>query len=152
MLYYDIYRYKDWQFLILVSDQGLRSLSLYDESSLNHYIKDSARTKPYTDAVDRYFKGQPFNPNIALDLNGTPFEKRVWQALMNVPYGQTKSYKKIAELIHNPGASQAVGNAVGKNPIMLVIPCHRIIKANGTIGGFSSDINLKIELLNIERG
>ena len=128
------------------------SLVLYDQTPLNHYIKDSARTKPYTDALDRYFKGQPFDPNLALDLKGTPFEKRVWQALMTVPYGQTKSYKDIATFIHNPKAYQAVGNAVGKNPIMLVIPCHRIIKTNGTIGGFSSDINLKIELLDIERG
>lgn len=151
MLYYDTYTYKHWTFLILVSSRGLTSIDLYDGRNLDLYIHDVARVKPYRNALKDYFKGIAFNPDLPLDLNGSPFEKSVWSALMKVPIGQTKSYKDIAQDIHNPKAYQAVGNAVGKNPILLVIPCHRIIKTDGSIGGFSSDINLKIDLLNLER-
>ena len=77
-------------------------------------------------------------------------KKLVWHKLMEIPYGKTLSYKDIAEGISKPKAFQAVGNAVGSNPLLIVIPCHRVIKADGRLGGFSSDIQLKIDLLNKE--
>lgn len=81
---------------------------------------------------------------------GTPFQLRVWQALRSIPYGQTRSYKQIADKIGNPNAARAVGAACGKNPILLVIPCHRVITSAKTLGGFSAGFSLKKTLLEIE--
>lgn len=150
MLYYDLYTYKSWQFLILASDFGLRSIDLYDNQDLSSYMKLDIKTRVFKDALNNYFKGIPFPSDLKLDLLGTDFQKKVWQALLTIPFGKTRSYKDIAQAIGSPKAYQAVGNAVGKNPILVCVPCHRIITADGHLGGFSSDIQLKIELLNLE--
>jgi methylated-DNA-[protein]-cysteine S-methyltransferase len=82
-----------------------------------------------------------------LDLSGTtPFQREVYEALMEVGYGRTITYSGLAKAIHRPGSARAVGNAVGRNPLLIVIPCHRVLARNG-IGGFSSGIGLKMALL-----
>ena len=81
---------------------------------------------------------------------GSDFEKEVWEALLDVPYGETRSYKWIAEKISRPHAFRAVGNALGKNPIPIIYPCHRVIESDGSIGGYSSGIDIKRRLLEIE--
>jgi methylated-DNA-[protein]-cysteine S-methyltransferase len=81
---------------------------------------------------------------------GTEFEKKVWNALMEVPYGETRTYKWIAERIGSPKSSRAVGQALSRNPIPIVVPCHRIIESDGSIGGYSSGDNIKERLLKIE--
>jgi methylated-DNA-[protein]-cysteine S-methyltransferase len=81
---------------------------------------------------------------------GTDFEKRVWDALREVPYGETRNYKWMAEKIGNPHAFRAVGNALGKNPIPIIFPCHRIIESDGSIGGYSGGVDIKRRLLEIE--
>ena len=83
-------------------------------------------------------------------LTGSKFEKTVWAKLMKVPYGKTKSYKDIAILINKPDAYRAVGTAIGKNPLLLLVPCHRIIKSNKDIGNFSSGVKIKKFLLDLE--
>lgn len=85
-------------------------------------------------------------------IEGTAFQKKVWNALMTVPYGSTCSYQDIAQKINNPKACRAVGNANNKNPLLLLIPCHRIINHNGKIGGFGLDLEIKIYLLEMEKG
>ena len=85
-----------------------------------------------------------------LDLEGTDFQKSVWQALLKIPYGKTSSYKKIAHEIGNPKAVRAVGTAVGKNPFLIIIPCHRVIKSEGSLGGFAYGSQIKKKLLKIE--
>lgn len=85
-----------------------------------------------------------------LDLEGTDFQKSVWQALSKIPYGKTSSYKDIAKFIGNPKAVRAVGTAVGKNPFLIIIPCHRVIKKDGSLGGFAYGKKIKKKLLNIE--
>ena len=151
MLYYDFYTYKNWQFLLIASAKGLRSIDLYVDQDLKDYKHDTSFMMPYINTLSNYFKGETIPKDLPLDLIGTAFEKQVWHELYKIPFGQTKSYKDIAMLIQNPKAYQAVGNAVGKNPILCLIPCHRIIKSDGSIGGFSSDIHLKVDLLHFER-
>nr|WP_208967816.1 methylated-DNA--[protein]-cysteine S-methyltransferase [Dolosigranulum pigrum] len=88
--------------------------------------------------------------DIPLDLKGTPFQKAVWNSLLAVQYGQSKSYKAIAESIGKPTASQAVGAAVGQNPIMIIVPCHRILGATRKLTGFRGGLPTKEQLLQLE--
>lgn len=83
-------------------------------------------------------------------INGTDFEKEVWDELLKVKYGKSTSYKELANNINRPKAYRAVGNAVGNNPILIKIPCHRVLKFNNELGGFSGGINMKKKLLKIE--
>ncbi|MDD5596744.1 MAG: methylated-DNA--[protein]-cysteine S-methyltransferase [Victivallaceae bacterium] len=101
--------------------------------------------------IEEYFRGERTQFNIRLDLQGTDFQKKVWKALLDIPCGQTRSYGDIARVIGNPGASRAVGTANSKNPVPLIVPCHRVINADGRIGGFSSGPALKEKLLKHER-
>ncbi|MBI5639092.1 MAG: methylated-DNA--[protein]-cysteine S-methyltransferase [Nitrospirae bacterium] len=83
-------------------------------------------------------------------IEGTEFERGVWEALREIPYGETRSYKWLAERTGHPHASRAVGNALGKNPIPIIFPCHRVIESDGSIGGYSLGIDIKGRLLKIE--
>ena len=83
-------------------------------------------------------------------LKGTEFEKMVWRILHEIPYGETRTYKWLAEKIGNPHATRAVGRALSRNPLPIVLPCHRIIESDGSIGGYSSGVNIKRRLLEIE--
>lgn len=97
-----------------------------------------------------YFAGQRIQFNIPLDFQGTVFQKSVWAALLQIPFGETRSYKQIAESIGNVKAVRAVGAANGKNPISIIAPCHRVIGANGKLVGFAGGLKNKDILLNIE--
>jgi len=98
-----------------------------------------------------YFRGRPIDfSSLPLDLQGTPFQLRVWQELRKIPRGETISYKELAARAGNPQACRAVGQANGANPIPLIIPCHRVINANGALGGFSSGLERKRWLLRHE--
>ncbi|MDE6746172.1 MAG: methylated-DNA--[protein]-cysteine S-methyltransferase [Oscillospiraceae bacterium] len=99
-----------------------------------------------------YFNKKRRRFELPLHLNGTDFQLRVWNALAEIPFGGTRSYKDIAEAAGSPKACRAVGNAVGKNPFLIVLPCHRIIASDDTIGGFSADIRIKKYLLEFEKG
>ena len=83
-------------------------------------------------------------------IEGTEFEKEVWEALIEIPYGETRTYKWIADKIGKPHASRAVGNALAKNPIPIAFPCHRIIESDGSIGGYTPGVDIKRRLLEIE--
>jgi methylated-DNA-[protein]-cysteine S-methyltransferase len=98
-----------------------------------------------------YFDGRlkEFKQEFIL-LRGTDFERSVWLALKDVPYGETRTYKWLAERVGRPGAVRAVGRSLSKNPIPIVLPCHRIIESDGSIGGYSSGIEKKRRLLNLE--
>jgi methylated-DNA-[protein]-cysteine S-methyltransferase len=101
--------------------------------------------------LKEYFESgrEEFTQRIVL-TGGTEFEKAVWHALMEIPYGETRTYKWLAEKIGKPNASRAVGQALSRNPIPIIIPCHRIIESDGTIGGYSGGIDIKRRLLDIE--
>lgn len=87
-----------------------------------------------------------------IKLSGTDFQKIVWNELIKIPYGQTRTYKDIAQSINHPKAVRAVANAIGANPHMIIIPCHRVIRSDGSIGGYEYGIKVKNKLLDIEKG
>ena len=97
--------------------------------------------------LSEYFNGQMPDPNsLPVKLNGTFFQESVWNALLKIPYGQTTTYKEIAVLSGNPRASQAVGNAVGRNPISIIIPCHRVLGRNNSLIGYAEGLKYLLTL------
>ncbi len=106
----------------------------------------------FKDQILEYLSGtrKNFDHIDLLDLGGTDFQKSVWKALLEIPYGQTSSYKQIANLIGNPKAVRAVGTACGNNPFLIIIPCHRIVKSDGSLGGFAYGSEIKKKLLKLE--
>jgi len=100
--------------------------------------------------LDEYFNGKRETFNLPLSFEGTSFQKSVWKALMEIPYGETRSYKEIAIKIGNPKACRAVGMANNRNPIVLICPCHRVIGANGKLVGYGGGLDMKTYLLNLE--
>lgn len=108
----------------------------------------------FPDAVEQleeYFAGERTEFELELDLVGTAFQRRVWAALLTIPYGQTRSYGEIARQIGVPAAFRAVGLANGHNPIGIVVPCHRVIGANGSLTGYGGGIDRKRALLQLEK-
>jgi methylated-DNA-[protein]-cysteine S-methyltransferase len=102
--------------------------------------------------LEEYFAGRRLVFRLPLDLDqGTPFQRRVWKALRDIPYGETVSYKEIAHTIGQPSATRAVGSAVGHNPLPVILPCHRVISRDGSLGGFSAGLDVKRRLLELER-
>lgn len=108
---------------------------------------------PFADAIEQlgsYFAGERRTFDLRLAPVGTPFQMNVWGALRTIPYGEVRSYGQIAQAIGNPKAVRAVGRANGSNPIAIVVPCHRVIGANGTLTGFGGGIDRKLRLLALE--
>ncbi|MCW7944153.1 cysteine methyltransferase [Streptomyces hygroscopicus] len=110
---------------------------------------------PFGEAIDQleaYFAGELKEFTLELRLEGTPFQRRVWQQLCLVPYGETRSYGELAEALGSPSASRAVGLANGKNPIGIIVPCHRVVGANGSLTGYGGGLDRKKRLLDFESG
>ncbi|MGE2837061.1 methylated-DNA--[protein]-cysteine S-methyltransferase [Mycobacterium sp. SMC-4] len=135
-------------------DNRLSHLRMVDQT----YEPDRASWEPdptaFGEAVEqleRYFAGELQQFDLELDMAGTPFQRRVWEALLAIPYGQTRSYGEIAKHIGAPGASRAVGLANGHNPICIIVPCHRVIGANGKMTGYGGGIDRKKVLLGLEK-
>ena len=101
--------------------------------------------------LEEYFSGVRKEFQLPLDLRGTEFQKKVWQALLEIPYGETQSYGQIAEQIGNPKAMRAVGMANHNNPIMIIVPCHRVIGKDRSMTGYACGIDVKEALLRLER-
>jgi methylated-DNA-[protein]-cysteine S-methyltransferase len=102
--------------------------------------------------LEQYFAGRLRHFDLPLHAQGTDFQQRVWAALAQIPYGETRSYRQIAQLIGSPAAVRAVGAANGRNPIPIVVPCHRVIGSDGTLVGFGGGLPVKRLLLELERG
>lgn len=100
--------------------------------------------------LDEYFAGKRKSFSIALDARGTPFQKRVWEALQAIAYGETRSYGQLAARLGHPKAVRAVGAAIGRNPVSIVVPCHRVIGASGKLTGFAGGLEAKAFLLRLE--
>ncbi|MBI4364711.1 MAG: methylated-DNA--[protein]-cysteine S-methyltransferase [Candidatus Latescibacteria bacterium] len=147
---------------ILATQAGLRGVGLGDREAPSarearalgiHYVNRPRWTDGARRALEDYFAGREPALDLRLDLaEGTPFERRVWDATRRVRYGSVISYGALAARIDMPGAARATGNALGKNPAPIVIPCHRVIQGDLTIGGFSSGLGWKRYLLELERG
>ena len=100
--------------------------------------------------LKEYFAGKRDCFELELDMQGTPFQKKVWALLLTIPFGQTRSYRQLAELAGNPAASRAVGAAVGRNPVSIVTPCHRVVGSTGKLTGFAGGLDAKRTLLQLE--
>lgn len=114
-------------------------------------VRDDRRNREVLSQLNRYLKGELRQFNCPLDVEGTSFEKQVWSKLVKIPYGQTRSYKEVAEATGHPKAFRAVGNANGRNALPLIIPCHRVIESNGGLGGFGYGLEVKKQLLDLEK-
>lgn len=134
---------------IAEDDQGITEVSFQEEIGADQkegslYLEKTLRQ------LEEYFAGIRRSFDVPLSLKGTEFQKKVWHALKEIPYGHTACYQEVAAMIGNEKASRAIGNANHHNPVVIIVPCHRVIKANGSIGGYGGGIERKKYLLNLE--
>ena len=120
-------------------------------SILDAKEQETPLLKRAAEQLSEYFSGKRFEFDLPLDLRGTPFQKSVWSALRDIPYGETRSYKDIACAVGKPTACRAVGSANNKNPISILIPCHRVIGADGSLVGYGGGLDVKSTLLALEK-
>src|SRR5699024_11102810 len=117
----------------------------------NNIVKVDHSPIDYEDKIDKYLKGELKEFNIPVILKGTEFQIQVWDELRKIPYGETRTYKEIAIAIQRKKAYRAIGQACNKNPIPLIVPCHRVIGSSGALIGFGGGIKLKERLLRMEK-
>jgi methylated-DNA-[protein]-cysteine S-methyltransferase len=136
-------------------DHALTNLRMVDQT---HPPPDQGTWEEDVDAfpeaveqLDAYFAGERTSFDLDLDLVGTDFQRQVWGALLEIPYGETWSYGELADHIGKPGAARAVGLANGRNPIGIIVPCHRVIGASGSLTGYGGGLERKQLLLDMER-
>jgi methylated-DNA-[protein]-cysteine S-methyltransferase len=142
--------------LLAATERGLYRVQ-FDAS-----VPPATNTAVWIESVDKlrecerqlraYFCGELRDFNLAVDLRGTPFYLRCWEALRRIPYGATWSYRQLAEAVGSPRAFRAVGQANHNNPIAIIVPCHRVIGANGMLTGYGGGLSLKEKLLRLEAG
>lgn len=133
--------------LHLVCDEGKRKFEIDPswEENDDFFAEEKRQILQYIDRKRTGF-------DLKLNPEGTEYQKKVWKQLEQIPYGEVHSYKQVAEKIGNPKASRAVGMANGKNPIPLIVPCHRVVGANGKLTGFAFGLDMKQKLLRLEEG
>jgi methylated-DNA-[protein]-cysteine S-methyltransferase len=151
-------------YLLVGSERGLVLVEPLDEADdrgrLRRWerggIRLEERSSEHTDAaaeqLGEYFAAQRREFTIPLDMRGSAFDRMAWQALLTIPYGETRSYGQMAKAIGRPTASRAVGHANGRNPVSIIVPCHRVIGANGSLVGYGGGLHRKDALLALERG
>lgn len=153
-MYYTNYNSPLGNIILTANDDGLTALSFSDaENALNidsRYLEKPEYFKEVSLQLSQYFTHQRETFNLPLAPKGTPFQQQVWQALQTISYGDTESYAWLAKKINNEKAVRAVGSANGKNPIALIIPCHRVIGSNQTLTGYAGGLALKAKLLTHE--
>jgi methylated-DNA-[protein]-cysteine S-methyltransferase len=143
--------------LLLAGDQGvLRQLWMLDGRHpavpRRDWTEDPAAFGDAIDQLGEYFAGERREFDLELELGGTPFQQRVWNALREIPYGETRTYGEQAKRIGSPSAVRAVGLANGQNPIGIIVPCHRVIGADGSLIGYGGGLENKRRLLDLEAG
>lgn len=147
---YAFYKIENKFFKIGYREEAITSIGYRQEDP-----KEEGQRTVLTDAVAeqlrQYFEGERKQFDFNYQLEGTAFQKKVWKALCDIPYGETRSYKEIAEAIGHPKAYRAVGMANNHNPIMIAVPCHRVIGSNGKLIGYASGLLVKESLLALEK-
>lgn len=163
MIYWDMYTHnRGFHFLMAATEKGLcftgsdgqgieELIAWVEKKRASMEVEhNEERLAPYKRQFDAFFDRTETGFTFPLDVVGTPFQMQVWEALKLIPFGVLKSYGDIARAIGKPNAVRAVGGAIGANPVMIVIPCHRIIGKNGTLTGFRGGLQLKERLLQFE--
>jgi methylated-DNA-[protein]-cysteine S-methyltransferase len=141
--------------LTLVARDGLlTNVSMHEQRHVapppDDAVTDDAWFKDVAQQLDAYFSGELSTFDLDMDLIGTPFQRSVWAQLCEIPYGETISYGALAQRVGNPNASRAVGLANGRNPIAVIVPCHRVIGADGSLTGYGGGLERKTWLLEHE--
>ncbi|MFE4709605.1 methylated-DNA--[protein]-cysteine S-methyltransferase [Paenibacillus sp. NPDC056722] len=164
VIYWTLLDYKEWHFYIAATEKGLCYIGSqgkpFSETSTwaerrfpgSSLVEDEARLQPCLAELKEYLDGERQDLISPADLIGTPFQLEVWRALREIPYGSTWSYSDIAERIGRPSAVRAVGTAIGANPVLITVPCHRVIGKNGSLTGFRGGLEMKKRLLELEQG
>lgn len=134
------------------SPRGVRSISFIPQPAKPETSCTDPVMKRLINELDRYFAGHLTKFSVPVDpASGTPFQRRVWNKLTAIPYGETRAYSEVARAAGRPAAARAVGSANKRNDIPILIPCHRVIHAGGTLGGYASGLKIKRALLELER-
>lgn len=152
----------EWRLYLAKTEKGLCYIGSDPEfegfdSSLKKYIpaavlvENKEALQPYMMEIQEFLLGERQVFSMDLDVKGTPFQEEVWEALAQIPYGKTVSYSDIAEKINRPQAVRAAGKAIGANPLLIAVPCHRVIGKNGAITGYRGGIEMKQTLLELEK-
>lgn len=162
-IYWSLLSNKDWSLHVAAVDDGLCFVGSHDQSldELNKWassrypginlIQNDEKLRPFVAELTEYLQGTREHFTFPILFKGTPFQEAVWQALCDIPYGKTKSYSDIAQYIQKPAAVRAVGVAIGANPILITVPCHRVIGKNGALTGYRGGIEMKTKLLELEQ-
>lgn len=162
IVYWTHFQYNDWHIHLAATSKGLcfvnspnQSFDLLNTWVHKHYpahqlVRDDEFMQRYTAQLEEYFQGVRREFTFPLDLQGTSFQQSVWQALHTIPHGETNSYTGIADAIGKPNAVRAVGTAIGANPVLIIVPCHRVIGKNGTLTGYRGGLEAKAGLLQLE--
>lgn len=155
-MYYDYFETGLIGTLTLIGDEtGLRHILFEKEKNQVAIQNDWQKNSDFFTAVKMqlraYFKGELKDFDLPLAPEGTVFQQKVWRALQKIPYGKLVSYKSVAETIGNPKAVRAVGAANGKNPLPVIVPCHRVIGSDGSLTGFGGGLKTKQRLIDLER-
>lgn len=162
-LYWFLLKFKDWKFYIASTSKGLCYVGSHNkpfeelcEWAKKRFpgsllIEDGEKLEPYAVEITQYLEGKRKTFTVPFDYNGTAFQLAVWNALCGIPFGQTKSYSDIANDINKPAAVRAVGAAIGANPILIAVPCHRVVGKNGSLTGYRGGLEMKTLLLDLER-
>ncbi len=146
-------RWDDTEWGLAASASGLREVilpHLWVSHPWRQRRKHPEGLSPYVDELTAYWSGRLTRWSVPLDLAGTDFQLSVWRALMDIPYGTVVTYGEVARRIGRPTAVRAVAAAVGQNPVPVVVPCHRVVGANGTLTGYRGGLALKARLLKLE--
>jgi len=163
-VYWTLLQHEDWKMHIAATNEGLCFVGSLNQSfgELSEWMKarfpgrplirDEQRLQPYADELIQYLQGTRRSFTASFDFPGTPFQRAVWEALRSIPYGQTQSYSDIATAIQRPSAVRAVGAAIGANPVLITVPCHRVIGKGGALTGYRGGMEMKTRLLKLEQG
>jgi methylated-DNA-[protein]-cysteine S-methyltransferase len=140
------------ELMIAATDDGIACIHMQPATPHPQWVRDDDGLQDAVDQLEAYFAGRLTTFDLPLAPEGSDFQRRVWSALQDIPYGQTESYGTIANRIGHPGAARAVGRANSQNPIAIVVPCHRVIGSTGQLTGYAGGMERKQALLDLERG
>ncbi|AZK47439.1 methylated-DNA--[protein]-cysteine S-methyltransferase [Paenibacillus lentus] len=152
----------NWNIYLAATDKGLCYVGSHDKSfdelsawanqryPRYPFIENREKLQRYVEELARYLQGGLQSFSAPIDVKGTSFQQSVWKALCEIPYGQTCTYSDIALRIHKPAAVRAVGAAIGANPLLIVVPCHRVTGKNGALTGYRGGLDMKARLLKLE--
>jgi len=162
VIYWARIQHHHWQFYLAATTEGLCYIGSQGQSyeEMERWLQvrragirivhDEHELQPYIEEVIQYLNGERQQFTIRHDIQGTSFQKQVWQALLEIPYGATWSYSDIAQHMGRPAAVRAVGAAIGANPFLITIPCHRVIGKSGALTGYRGGLEMKTALLALE--